>query len=97
MYLKSPTVNKGLHLGPPYENPDELLVGGGVYRRLINYRGRPAGWIAYGVSKDPNRVNLWMQTYRGYIAAEDIVTYESEEAALQAAERYIEQLYGEPT
>lgn len=81
-----------LTLGPPYENPDKLLAGGGVYRKLIWYKGRPVGWIAYGVNQHRNHVSLYMQDYKGYITPDDIVTYEAEEWALQAAQRFIEQL-----
>lgn len=84
-----------LTLGDPYENPDKLLVGGGVYRRLIWYKGRPIGWIAYGVNRYPNQVNLYMQEYKGYISEQDIVTYETEGAALTTAHRFIKQPLGE--
>lgn len=84
-----------LTLGPPYETKDRLVYGGGVYRRLIWYKGRPVGWVAYGVNMNPNHVNLWVQVYRGCMHADDIVTYESEEAALLTAERVIKQVLGE--
>lgn len=84
-----------ISLGPPYENPDKLLVSGGVYRRLVWYKSRPVGWIAYGVNRHPNQVNLWMQDHKGYTTEQDIVTYESEEAALMTAEIVIKQLLGE--